>query len=460
MLIELSPVLSRFAERTPLPVLARAVLERCLNPQELDAWFKQVAEAQYTRQLLFSTLFELMSQVVLRQQPSVHAAYRAAAGEIGVSVASVYNKLNGLEVGTSAALVAYSGGQAAALIAALGGARPPLLAGVRVKVLDGNALAGREHRLPETRGQTAAPLPGKALAVFDPALALITALYPCEDAYTQERALLAAVLTGVQAGELWIADRNFCTAGFLTGLAERGAYALIREHAGLRYTPLEPMRDCGRTATGTVAEQWVYLGPPDPPGLRLRRIRIRLDRPTRNGEDTLYLLSSVPPELADALTLAALYRERWTLEKAFLHLTLELRCEVDTLAYPPAALFALACAVVAFNGLGVMKAALRAAHGCDAAEQVSGYYLAIELGNVAESLDAVLDAQDWAVFQTVPLATFAIWLQQQAARVDLRRYRKSQRGPKKTAPKRVHDPKRPHVSVARLLAQRGQVASP
>lgn len=223
MLIELSPVLSRFAERTPLPVLARAVLARCLNPQELDAWFKQVAEAQYTRQLLFSTLFELMSQVVLRQQPSVHAAYRAAAGEIGVSVASVYNQLNGLEVGTSAALVASSGAQAAALIAALGGARPPLLAGVRVKVLDGNALAGREHRLPETRGQTAAPLPGKALAVFDPALALITALYPCEDAYTQERALLAAVLTGVQAGERWIADRNFCTAGFLTGLAERGA---------------------------------------------------------------------------------------------------------------------------------------------------------------------------------------------------------------------------------------------
>ena len=426
MLIELSPVLSRFAERTPLPVLARAVLERCLNPPELDAWFKQVAEARYTRHLLFSTLFELMSQVVPRQQPSVHAAYRAAVGEIGVSVASVHNKLNSLEVGTSAALVAYGGAQAAALIAELSGARPPLLAGVRVKVLDGNALAGREHRLPETRGQTAAPLPGKALAVFDPALDLITALYPREDAHTQERALLAAVLTGVKAGELWIADRNFRTADFLT---ERGAYALIREHAGLRHTPLEPMRDCGRTVTGTVSEQWVRLGSLDQPGPRLRRIRIRLDRPTRNGEDTLFLLSSVPPELADALTLAALYRERWTLEKACLHLTLELRREVDTLAYPPAALFALVCAVVAFNGLGVVKAALRAAHGRDAAEQVSGYYLAIELGNVAKSLDAVLDAQDWAVFQTVSLATFAIWLQQQAARVDLRRYRKSQRWP-------------------------------
>lgn len=460
MVIELSPVLGRFTERTPLPVMARAVLERCLNPQELDTWFEQVAEAQYTRQLLFSTLFDLMSQVVLRQQPSVHAAYRAAVGEIGVSVASVYNKLNGVEIGTSAALVDYSGVQAAALIDELGGSQPPLLTGVRVKVLDGNALAGREHRLRDTRAASAAPLPGKALVVFDPALQLVTALYPCEDAYTQERALLAGVLEGIQAGELWIADRNFCTAGFLTGLAERGAYALIREHARLRFTPLEPMRECGRTATGTVAEQWVHLGPPDQPGLGLRRIRIRLDQPTRNGEDTLYLLSSVPPAIADALTLATLYRERWTLEKAFLHLTLELRCEVDTLAYPPAALFALACAVVTFNGLGVVKAALRAVHGHAAAAQVSGYYLAIELGNVAESLDAVLDAQDWAVFQTVPLATFATWLQQQAVRVDLRRYRKSQRGPKKTAPKRVHDPKRPHVSVARLLAQRAKVASP
>src|SRR5512143_2352863 len=145
MVIELNPVLGRFTERTPLPVMARAVLERCLNPQELDAWFEQVAEAQYTRQLLFSTLFDLMSQVVLRQQPSVHAAYRAAVGEIGVSVASVYNKLNGVEIGTSAALVDYSGAQAAALLDELGGSQPPLLAGVRVKVLDGNALAGREH---------------------------------------------------------------------------------------------------------------------------------------------------------------------------------------------------------------------------------------------------------------------------------------------------------------------------
>lgn len=58
------------------------------------------------------------------------------------------------------------------------------------------------------------------------------------------------------------------------------------------------------------------------------------------------------------------------------------------------------------------------------------------------------------------MTLFVAWLREQAARVDLRRYRKSPRGPKKPAPPRVHDPKRPHVSVGRVLAQRRPAASP
>ena len=170
------------------------MLERCLNPQQLDAWFETTAAGQYTRTLLFSTVFELMMQVVSRQHSSMHAAYQAMKDPIAVSVKSVYNKLNGLETSTSAALVRYSAEQAAELIAEVGGACPALLAGYRVKILDGNWLQGREHRLQETRTQTAAPLPGKALLVFDPALEAITDCIPSEDAYTQERALLPEVL--------------------------------------------------------------------------------------------------------------------------------------------------------------------------------------------------------------------------------------------------------------------------
>lgn len=332
MIIKLNPILERFAERTPIPVMARGVLERCLNPPQLDAWFATVAEVQYTRRLLFSTVLDLMTQVVFRQQPSVHAAYQARIEAIGVSVTAVYDKLNGLELATTAGLVRYAAEHAGALIAEVGGARPGWLAGWRVKVLDGNWLAGREHRLKELRTTSAAPLPGKSVAVFDPALELFTDLFPCEDAYTQERALLRAVLTTVQAGELWLGDRNFCTTDFIQGLVERAAAGLVRAHKGLPWMPLEPLTERGRIATGGVAEQRVRLGGADKTeGLELRRIRIALEQPTRAGETLIYLLTTLPAEAADALTLAELYLARWTIETAFLRLTVELRGEIDTL---------------------------------------------------------------------------------------------------------------------------------
>lgn len=452
----LNPILRRFAERFPIPTMARAVLERCLNPQQLDVWFETLAEGQYTRHLLFSTVFEVMMQVVSRQHHSVHAAYQAAPEPIAVSVKSVYNKLNGLEPTTSAALVRYSAEQATALIEEVGGARPGWLAGYRLKILDGNWLGGREHRLQETRRQTAAPLPGKALRVFDPVREVITDRIPSEDATTQERALLAEVLPRVQAGEWWMADRNFCTQGFLWGLHQRGAVSLVREHEPLRFKPLEAMRLSGEMDSGRVSEQRVVIDNPEGAGTReLRRIRLELNTPTREGEAERYLLSTVPVEAADACTLARLYRERWTLEKAFLHLTVQLRCEINTLAYPPAALFGLAMAVVAYHVLAVVKASLRQVYGAAAIDEgVSGYYLVNEMANVAESLETIVEPEDWAVFQTLTLAAMARWLIQTAGQVPLRKYRKHPRGPKKPPVQRQHDPQRPHVSVARVLAER------
>ena len=63
----LSPILQRLAGHFPIPVMARAVLERCLNPQQLDTWFETVAGGQYTRTLLFSTLFQWIRTGSVRQ---------------------------------------------------------------------------------------------------------------------------------------------------------------------------------------------------------------------------------------------------------------------------------------------------------------------------------------------------------------------------------------------------------
>jgi hypothetical protein len=310
-------------------------------------------------------------------------------------------------------------------------------------------------------------LPGKALWVFDPALDVITDCVPCEDAYTQERARVPEVLTRVQAGELGIADRNFCLKGVLWALAQRGAVGRVREHDAsipqpIRFTPVEALRVIGEIDSGRVSEQRVVMDHPEGPGtVQARRIRLELNAPTREGETERYLLSTVPGEAADACTLAQLYRARWTVEKAFLHLTVQLRCEITPLGYPSAALFGLAVAGVAYNVRAVMKATLRQVHGAEAIDEgVSGYYVVNEMANVAESLEMLIEPEDWTVFQTLTWVAMATWLIETAGRVQLRKYRKHSRGPKKPPAKRYHDPHRPHVSGARVLAERKKSKAP
>ena len=108
---------------------------------------------------------------------------------------------------------------------------------------------------------------------------------------------------------------------------------------------------------------------------------------------------------------------------------------LNTLGYPKAALFGFCVALVAYNVLAVVKAALRSAHGNETID-LSGYYLA---GNIARTYDGMLIAvtpQDWAVFHAMPLVQFADVLLQLAANVKLAKFRKHRRGPKKTQPKR------------------------
>ena len=92
-------------KKAPLPVMARALIERVFNAEMLDKWFKETAQKQYTRELLFSTIFDIMSLVVCKVHPTVNSAYQSLEKEIKVSIKSVYNKLNGIEGTVSAELV-------------------------------------------------------------------------------------------------------------------------------------------------------------------------------------------------------------------------------------------------------------------------------------------------------------------------------------------------------------------
>lgn len=450
----LSELFSRFIQESATTVMARAVLERMLPPEQLDAWFERTAKRQYTRELLFSSVFGMMLEVVCGIRTSVHAASQALAHTLPVSIVSVYHKLNGLEPATAAALVRYVASQASALIRELGGERPVRLPGYVVRLLDGNCLAASEHRLKELRALRGAPLPGKSLVVYDPSLEVVVDVLPCEDGYPQERALLADVLQRVSPGELWVGDRNFCVRAFLLGLRARKAFFIVREHEQFRFRPRGPMHEVGASETGTVAEQAIEVLDDAGERVVLRRIRVRLKTATRAGETVIYVLTNLPAEV-DALTVAGLYRKRWTLETAFQALEAHFHSEIHTLGYPRAALFGFCIALVAYNVWAVVQAALRRVHGVEKVEQeVSGYHLAQEMSATYRGMMIALPPSEWAVFQTLSLAAMAACLLDWAQQVRLSAVRKHRRGPKKPASKSPYDPQHPHVSTARLIAKR------
>ena len=167
-----SNIFQRFMEKSPVPVMVQVLLELVLNPDKLEALFERATVEQYTRTLLFSTVFDLMNLVIFKTFPSVHAAYREQGEQIGVSITSVYNKLNGIGANTSALLVRDTASEKAEIIEALGGRRAAWLAGYRIKMLDGNCIEATEHRLQVLRETKAGALPGKSLVVYDPELEL------------------------------------------------------------------------------------------------------------------------------------------------------------------------------------------------------------------------------------------------------------------------------------------------
>src|SRR4051794_29412023 len=214
----LDPIFAPFLAASPLSVMARALVEHAVSPTELNRLFEKHAERQYTRQVTFAALVELMSLVVCGPQPSICSAYHDQAESIAASLTAVYNKLHGIEDQVSAELVRRTAAQLSPLVEQVGGLCPESIAKYRLRILDGNHLAATEHRLPETRHESAAPLPGQTLAVLEPARMLITELVLCQDGHAQERSLLADIIAKVEDRDLWLADRNFCVKHFLLAM--------------------------------------------------------------------------------------------------------------------------------------------------------------------------------------------------------------------------------------------------
>ena len=456
----LDAVIARFIEHSPVTVMARLALGRALDAQWIDELFEQHRKRQYTRELLFSTTVDLMSIVAVGLRPSLHAAAKAATG-LPVSITALYDKVNRTEPGLVRALVAGSATRLAPVIEAMSPAPPVSVPGYRVRILDGNHLAASEKRLKPLRGFRGAALPGQSLVVYDPDQDLVIDMIPCEDGHTQERALMGPLLAAAGIGDLWMADRNFCTRPILCGWHRQGSSFLVREH-GRNPNPreLDKARKLGKTTTGTVFEQTVSIDDDNGSPVQLRRIELRLNKPTEDGQMIIRLLTNLPAAKFSAVQLAQLYRRRWRIEMMFQRLESVLQSEIAALGHPRAALLAFGVAILAYNVLALISRAVTVQHQLDTTPkldatpiEISSYYVAITIKADYAGMMIAVEPSAWDSYERFSARKLAQTLLDIAAHAQPHRLRKHPRGPKARVKKGYVSRRaaQRHVATARVI---------
>jgi len=447
------------SQALPLGVLVRGTLEWLLDEKTLEQIFQEHAPEQYTRELTISGLVTLLIQVAAGLRSSAFAAYKADQSSsqptIPTSFQALYAKLGRMNPAVAEALVRHSATRLRQVLQEMPAAVDDVPPGYCLRILDGNMLAGTEHRLTALRQWLNGCLPGKSLVVYEPRSGLVTDLVLCEDAYTQERALLVDLLPRVEANELWVADRNFCTARFIFGVAAKMGFFVVRQHAqSVPWEAVSKLKRSGQTDTGIVYEQRIRMRDPESgTELHLRRIELHLFEKTRDGERTIAVYTNLP-DTVTAATIVAIYRKRWTIEKQFQFLTESLRCEVPGLGRPRAALFMFAMALLAGNALATIRGSLRQAHGAEIEREISGFYLADEVAHDYRTLMKYLPADQWVGWRTLAVPQMKRLLSVLAQNVNVAGLTRSKRGPKKPpAVKPVYDKKHKHRSTARLLEE-------
>jgi len=443
--------IDRLSQVSPIPVMVRATLENVLAPETINRIFVEHAVSQSHRVLLFSSVVEIMMLVVCRLRPSVYAAFTLLEGSLGVSAKSVYNKLSLIEPQVSRMLVVETAQKISDLINELQVFETSPIPGYEVRILDGNHHPASHHRLKVLRDVAAGPLPGQTLVVFDPVRRLVVDCVPCEDGHTQERAIVTQLLDPITPGVVWIADRNFCTCTMLFELNLHHAYFVIRHHAQLSLHRQGPVNDCGVCESGHLYEQQVVITDSSGEQLTCRLITIELSNPTRDGDQEIRILSNLPASVGAAI-IAESYRDRWQVENVNLELVKHFASEQKSLGHPPATLFAFCLSLVAYNVLAVAQASLRSVHGEAASpENLSSYYVAHSLASGWEAT-MLLDETFWEErYSGLTAAKFAAELKAIALHLDIRKYRKHKRGPKKPPTPRTRFRNTPHVSTKRLL---------
>jgi hypothetical protein len=105
--------------------------------------------------------------------------------------------------------------------------------------------------------------------------------------------------------------RNFCVRSYLFKIAGKGGYFICRHHKQMPYRALSALEKIGMTETGMVYEQWIEVSDDEGSTAKWRRITVRLNQASRDGDKELVILTKLPKSVANAIRISDLYRKRW-----------------------------------------------------------------------------------------------------------------------------------------------------
>lgn len=439
-------VLARFEKKTPASVMAKLVLEQAVPAEWVDKTFNDYRLRQYPRELLFSTIVELMSLVSLGLRPSLHAAARQME-DLPVTISALYDKINRTEPELLRALVAGSAQRLTPAIQNLG--HESILPGWQLRVVDGNHLPSTEKRLGPLRRERGAARPGFSVVAYDPDLDLVVDMQPCEDAYASERVSVLPLLAKARPGQLWMADRLYCTLPVLQACNQRGASFIVRQHSKHpRIIQEGDWLECAAVESGTIREQIIELEG----GIRWRRVELSLHTANDSGDLAMWFWSNLP-DTVSAQQIANLYRRRWSIEGMFQRLESVLDSEISSFGNPKAALLGFASAILAYNVLSVLKRSVEQAHRetQPAGWEASIFHLAVQVRSGYEGMQIALPSENFPIETTSQgLAERLLAL---ARLIKPKQVAKSPRAPKVDKPKEWLQGKavNAHVSTARVL---------
>jgi hypothetical protein len=118
-------------------------------------------------------------------------------------------------------------------------------------------------------------------------------------------------------------------------------------------------------------------------------------------------------------------------------------------------LFGFCLALVAYNLLAVVWAALRGIHGEETVdEEVSLYYIANEISTTYHGMMIAIPAPEWDIFYSMSPADLAAILLELAQKVRLQAIRKSPRKRKTPRPQSKKPVRKGHVATAKVLMTR------